>query len=41
MAVQDGVSTFILGSDDPDVLTRFAQEVAPGLRRPVAAERGD
>ncbi len=39
MAVEDGVSTFILGSDDPAVLTRFAQEVAPGLREAVAAER--
>ncbi|MGY1617432.1 LLM class flavin-dependent oxidoreductase [Geodermatophilus sp. SYSU D00691] len=39
LALRDGVSTFILGSDDPDDLRRFAAEVAPGVRELVAAER--
>lgn len=34
-----GISTFILGSDDPDDLRRFAGEVAPAVRDLVAAER--
>ncbi|MEU4419024.1 LLM class flavin-dependent oxidoreductase [Actinoplanes sp. NPDC024001] len=39
LAVQDGVGTFILGSDDPDELERFATEVVPALRAAVARER--
>ncbi|WP_248964170.1 LLM class flavin-dependent oxidoreductase [Sphaerisporangium perillae] len=38
-ALQEGVSTFILGSDDPEAIQIFAQEVAPALREAVAAER--
>ncbi|MGW4033787.1 LLM class flavin-dependent oxidoreductase [Streptomyces sp. NPDC004838] len=38
--LDDGFSTFILGSDDPRVLSVFGQEVAPALREAVAAERG-
>ena len=37
--LDDGVSTFILGSDDPRTLETFAAEVAPALRDAVAAER--
>ncbi|WP_433133170.1 LLM class flavin-dependent oxidoreductase [Micromonospora sp. CA-240977] len=39
LALGEGVSTFILGSDDPDDLRRFAGEVAPAVRELVAAER--
>ncbi|MEU8164611.1 LLM class flavin-dependent oxidoreductase [Micromonospora parva] len=39
LAVEDGVGTFILASDDPDDLRRFAGEVAPAVRELVAAER--
>ncbi|GMA22996.1 hypothetical protein GCM10025864_07550 [Luteimicrobium album] len=39
LALEDGVGTFILGSDDPHDLTIFAQEVAPAVREQVAAER--
>ncbi len=39
VALDHGVSTFILGSDDPRDLARFGQEVAPALRELVAAER--
>lgn len=40
LVLEDGVSTFILASDDPAVLQEFAEEVAPALREAVAAERG-
>lgn len=39
LALGEGVSTFILASDDPDDLRRFAGEVAPAVREQVAAER--
>ncbi|MFG1840604.1 LLM class flavin-dependent oxidoreductase [Micromonospora sp. NPDC049175] len=39
LALGEGVSAFILGSDDPDDLRRFAGEVAPAVRELVAAER--
>ncbi|MGS0686281.1 LLM class flavin-dependent oxidoreductase [Nakamurella sp. GG22] len=39
LAVEDGVGTFILGTDDPEVLRQFADEVAPALREALAAER--
>ncbi|MGI5122041.1 LLM class flavin-dependent oxidoreductase [Marinactinospora thermotolerans] len=39
LALDEGVSVFILGSDDPDDLRRFAAEVAPAVRELVAAER--
>jgi alkanesulfonate monooxygenase SsuD/methylene tetrahydromethanopterin reductase-like flavin-dependent oxidoreductase (luciferase family) len=38
LAVADGVGTFILVSDDPATLERFAREVAPALREAVDAE---
>lgn len=43
LVVDDGAGTFILASDDPATLQRFAEEVAPELRERVArvrAERG-
>ncbi|MDG4809672.1 LLM class flavin-dependent oxidoreductase [Micromonospora sp. WMMD1120] len=39
LALTEGVSAFILASDDPDDLRRFAGEVAPAVRELVAAER--
>lgn len=39
LAVDTGVSTFVLASDDPATLRRFAEEVAPALRDAVARER--
>ncbi|MET7670611.1 LLM class flavin-dependent oxidoreductase [Micromonospora luteifusca] len=39
LALGEGVSTFILASDDPDDLRRFAGEVAPAVRELVTAER--
>jgi alkanesulfonate monooxygenase SsuD/methylene tetrahydromethanopterin reductase-like flavin-dependent oxidoreductase (luciferase family) len=39
LALEDGVSTFILVSDDPRTIWRFAAEVAPALRESVAEER--
>jgi len=39
MALDDGISVFILGSDEPDDLRRFAGEVAPAVRELVEAER--
>lgn len=37
-AVDDGVATFILASDDPGTIRHFAEEVAPALREAVARE---
>ncbi|MGW3890152.1 LLM class flavin-dependent oxidoreductase [Micromonospora chokoriensis] len=39
LALDEGVSAFILAGDDPDDLRRFAGEVAPAVREVVAAER--
>jgi alkanesulfonate monooxygenase SsuD/methylene tetrahydromethanopterin reductase-like flavin-dependent oxidoreductase (luciferase family) len=39
LALTGGVSTFILATDDPSDLRRFAAEVAPAVREAVAAER--
>jgi FAD/FMN-containing dehydrogenase len=39
LALEDGTATFILASDDPGTLERFAAEVAPALREAVARER--
>lgn len=41
LALSQGMSAYILGSDDPDDLRRFAAEVAPAVRELVAAERAD
>jgi alkanesulfonate monooxygenase SsuD/methylene tetrahydromethanopterin reductase-like flavin-dependent oxidoreductase (luciferase family) len=39
LALADGVGTFVLASDDPAVLERFAAEVLPAARALVATER--
>lgn len=39
LTLDSGMSTYILASDDPDTIRRFAGEVAPGVRELVAAER--
>lgn len=39
LALRHGMSTFILASDDPQMITRFAREVAPGVRESVAKTR--
>jgi alkanesulfonate monooxygenase SsuD/methylene tetrahydromethanopterin reductase-like flavin-dependent oxidoreductase (luciferase family)/FAD/FMN-containing dehydrogenase len=39
LALEDGVSVFIVMGDDPNELQRFAQEVAPAVREQVADER--
>ncbi len=39
LVVEDGVSAFILASDDPAAIRTFAQEVAPALREAVARAR--
>src|SRR5690606_13836835 len=40
MVLEDGVSVFIVASDDPATLERFAGEVAPAVREAVERERG-
>jgi len=40
LVLENGTGTFILASDDPATMQRFAEEVAPALREAVAAERG-
>jgi hypothetical protein len=39
LAVEDGVSVFILPSDDPDVIERFAAETIPAVREHIARQR--
>lgn len=39
LTLEHGMSTFILGTDDPDVVRRYAVEVAPAVRELVAEER--
>ncbi|MGA8046250.1 MAG: LLM class flavin-dependent oxidoreductase [Dermatophilaceae bacterium] len=39
LALEQGMSTFILGTDDPDTVRRYAVEVAPLVRELVATER--
>ena len=41
LTLEHGTSTFVLGSDDPDELRRFAAEVIPAVRDLVDAERSD
>ena len=40
LALENGVSTFIVASDDPTALERFAHETLPAVRAAVEAERG-
>lgn len=39
LAVRDGISTFIMASDDADVLATFASDVAPAVRAEVTGRR--
>jgi alkanesulfonate monooxygenase SsuD/methylene tetrahydromethanopterin reductase-like flavin-dependent oxidoreductase (luciferase family) len=39
LALTHGVSTFIVGTDDPALIQRFGTEVAPAVRERVAAAR--
>jgi alkanesulfonate monooxygenase SsuD/methylene tetrahydromethanopterin reductase-like flavin-dependent oxidoreductase (luciferase family)/hemerythrin-like domain-containing protein len=39
LALTEGISTFILASDDPDDIRAYAAEVAPAVRELVAAAR--
>lgn len=39
LVLEDGVSTFILWSDDPGTIERYGAETAPALRDAVARER--
>src|SRR5690554_3555021 len=39
IALEHGVASFILGSDDPGVLLAFGEEIAPAVRELVARER--
>lgn len=41
LALEEGVGTFILGSDDPATLQRFAEDVMPEVRSLVAAGRAE
>jgi hypothetical protein len=41
LTLEHGTSTFILGSDDPNELRRFAAEVIPAVRDLVDRERSD
>ncbi len=39
LALEQGMSTFVLGTDDPDTLRRYADEVAPRVRELVEEAR--
>ncbi|QOS59491.1 LLM class flavin-dependent oxidoreductase [Thermobifida fusca] len=39
LALTEGISVFLLGTDHPEAIQRFAHEVAPAVRELVAAER--
>lgn len=41
LALEHGTSTFLLASDDPRTLSRFAEEVTPAVRELVDAARAD
>ncbi|MDO5501859.1 MAG: LLM class flavin-dependent oxidoreductase [Actinomycetia bacterium] len=40
LALEQGMSTFILGTDDAETVRRYAAEVAPAVRELVTTERG-
>lgn len=40
LTLETGMSTYVLGTDSPDDVRRFATEVAPAVRELVEAERG-
>ena len=39
LTLDEGMSAYVLGSDDPDTIRVFAAEVAPAVRELVATER--
>ena len=39
LSIEHGMATYILGSDDPEMITTFAREVAPAVREAVADRR--
>jgi alkanesulfonate monooxygenase SsuD/methylene tetrahydromethanopterin reductase-like flavin-dependent oxidoreductase (luciferase family) len=39
LTLDQGISTYVLGTDDPDTIRRFAEEVVPATREQVAAAR--
>jgi alkanesulfonate monooxygenase SsuD/methylene tetrahydromethanopterin reductase-like flavin-dependent oxidoreductase (luciferase family) len=39
LVVELGFDTFVLGTEEPGQLARFAEEVAPAVRQQVAQER--
>ncbi|WP_106401428.1 LLM class flavin-dependent oxidoreductase [Actinocorallia populi] len=39
LVLEDGMSTFLIASDDPRAIETFARDVAPAVREAVAAER--
>ncbi|WP_433124849.1 hypothetical protein ACQPWW_20825 [Micromonospora sp. CA-240977] len=39
LVLDEGVSTFLIGRDDPHLIQTFGQEIAPALRDAVAKER--
>ncbi|WP_345751399.1 LLM class flavin-dependent oxidoreductase [Microbacterium rhizophilus] len=41
LALEDGVSAFILASDDPATLQAFGEDIAPAVREAVGRERAD
>jgi alkanesulfonate monooxygenase SsuD/methylene tetrahydromethanopterin reductase-like flavin-dependent oxidoreductase (luciferase family) len=40
LTLEQGMATYVLGTDDPDDVRRFGEEVAPLVRDLVATERG-
>jgi len=41
LALEDGIGTFILAGDDPNLLQLYGEEVAPAVRALVSAERSE
>ena len=39
LAIAEGIGTFILASDDPEMIRIFAADVVPAVREAVANER--
>ncbi|MEU6412560.1 LLM class flavin-dependent oxidoreductase [Microbispora sp. NPDC046933] len=39
LALEDGIGTFVLGSDDPRLIQVYGEEIAPAVRDAVARER--
>ncbi|GAB3301392.1 LLM class flavin-dependent oxidoreductase [Epidermidibacterium keratini] len=39
LTIEHGMSTYVLGTDDPDVIRRYAEEVAPAVREKVDKAR--